>query len=113
MTTEEIVESVGEHLFSDEDANVFAVLDGASAPGLLDKLYGLTPEFLLPVPRRDRARHGRSRALSRFSSSVSLSFTSWVIGQGWGSHYGIFAATGRTFAQCAGTSSSPFPDSLR
>ena len=96
MTREEIVESVAEHLFSDEDANVFAVLDGASAPGLLDKLYGLTPNFCC-LFRREIEPDMAEVAPYLVQLEPGSEFTSWVIGQGWGNHYGIFAATGADF----------------
>jgi hypothetical protein len=92
MIAEEIVESIGEHLFSDEDVNVFAVLDGASVPGLLDKLYGLSPNFCclfkgeLPPDMAEVAPY-------LVQLEPGSEFTSWAVGQGWGNHWGIFAAT--------------------
>jgi len=92
MIVEEIVESVGEHLFSDEDANVFAVLDGASVPGLLDKLYGLAPNFCC-LFKGDLTPDMAEVAPYLVQLEPGSEFTSWVIGQGWGNHWGIFAAT--------------------
>lgn len=37
---------VSKYLFPEERTNTYAVIDGASAPDLLDKLYGLRPEFV-------------------------------------------------------------------
>lgn len=92
MIAEEIVESIGEHLFSDEDENVFAVLDGASVPGLLDKLYGLSPSFCC-LFKGELTPDMAEVAPYLIRLEPGSEFTSWVIGQGWGNHWGIFAAT--------------------
>ena len=64
MAKEETIESVGQYLFAEQDANVFAVLDGASVPGLLDKLYGLSPNFCCLFRGELQPGHGRGCALS-------------------------------------------------
>ena len=96
MTTDEIVESVGGQLFSEEDVNVFAVLDGASAPGLLDKLYGLAPDFCC-LFRGEIGADLAEVAPYLVQLDPGSEFTSWVIRQGWGNHYGIFAAASSDF----------------
>ncbi len=42
----ELATALSRHLFSDPEARVYAVLDGASVPGLLEKLHGLKPEVV-------------------------------------------------------------------
>jgi hypothetical protein len=90
MIMEEMIESVGERLFSDEGVNVFAVLDGASVPGLLEKLYTLSPNFCC-LYRGELAPDMAEVAPYLVRLEPGLEFTSWVIGQGWGNHWGIFA----------------------
>src|SRR5215216_4043175 len=92
MIIEEIVKSVGEHLFSDADANVFAVLDGASVPGLLDKLYGLSPNFCC-LFRGELPPDMAEVAPYLVQLEPDSEFMSWVINHGWGNHWGIFATT--------------------
>ncbi|HKP85578.1 MAG TPA: DUF4123 domain-containing protein [Blastocatellia bacterium] len=89
---EDKVESVGERLFSDEEANVFAVLDGASVPGLLDKLYSLSPNFCC-LFRGELSPDMAEVAPYLVQLERGSEFTSWVINQGWGNHWGIFAST--------------------
>lgn len=100
MIIEDVVESVGEHLFSDEDVNVFAVLDGASVPGLLDKLYGLSPTFCC-LFRGELTPDMAEVAPYLVELEQDSEFTNWLIGQGWGNHWGIFAATDADFRRTA------------
>ena len=92
MVIEEIIETVGEQLFSDEEANVFAILDGASAPGLLDKLYGLSPDFCC-LYRGEQTPDMAEVAPYLVQLEAGAEFTNWVIAQGWGRHWGIFATS--------------------
>ena len=71
---------------------MFAVLDGASAPGLLDKLYGLSPAFCC-LFKGELAPDMAEVAPYLVQLEPDSEFTNWVIGQGWGNHWGIFAAT--------------------
>ncbi len=92
MVIEDIIESVGEGLFSDEEANVFAIVDGASAPGLLDKLYGLAPNFCC-LYRGEQTPDMAEVAPYLVQLEEGAEFTNWVIGQGWGHHWGIFVTS--------------------
>jgi hypothetical protein len=92
MVIEENVEAVGEHLFADEEVNLFAVLDGASVPALLDKLYGLSPNFCC-LYRGELAADMAEVAPYLVQLEPGAEFTNWVITQGWGNHWGIFAAS--------------------
>jgi hypothetical protein len=92
MIGDDTARSLAEKLFSDEDANLFAVLDGASVPGLLGKLYGLEPEYLCLYRGEltpDMAEV--SPYLIRLEPDTEL--TDWILQKGWGQHWGIFAAT--------------------
>ena len=92
MTTERWIESFEEHLFSEDAVNVFAVLDGASVPGLLDKLYELLPDFSCLF------KGGLSPDMAEVAPYLvqierGSEFANWLIEQGWGKHWGIFALT--------------------
>ena len=85
-----IVEAVGGLLFAEPGLNVFAVLDGASIAELLDKFDELQPEY----------KCLRSGQLKPDIAEVAPylvrlepghSFTQWVLAEGWGKHWGIFA----------------------
>jgi hypothetical protein len=92
MVAEEIAEAVGEHLFTAENENVFAVLDGASVAGLLDKLYSLSPNFCC-LYRGELTPDIAEVAPYLVQLEPGSEFTNWVIEQGWGNHWGIFAAS--------------------
>ena len=93
MRNDLLTAAIRERLFSDPEAAVFAVLDGASVPGLLDRL------------RDDRPNHA-CLYLGELHPSLAAAapylveldpdteFTQWVIGDGWSRHWGIFALTG-------------------
>lgn len=86
----DIVQAVGQHLFAEEGSNVFAVLDGASAPDLLDTLDRLEPEYEC-LYRGELTPDLQEAAPYLVRLEPASEFTEWVIGQGWGNHWGIFA----------------------
>ena len=98
MAKEETIESVGQYLFSEQDTNVFAVLDGASVQGLLDKLYALSPNFCC-LFRGELQPDMAEVAPYLVQLEQGTEFTNWVIGQGWGNHWGIFASSEADFRQ--------------
>ncbi|HKA43802.1 MAG TPA: DUF4123 domain-containing protein [Burkholderiales bacterium] len=72
---------------------VYALLDGASIPSLLERLYGeKRPPFECLFPGElepDMAEVAPYLVeLDRGSD-----FAEWVMGQGWGNHWGIFAVS--------------------
>lgn len=90
--SEEIVRAVSERLFADEGANVFSVLDGASVPGLLMRLYSDQPEYVC-LYRGELEPDIAEVAPYLVRLAPEADFTDWVIGQGWGKHWGIFVVT--------------------
>ncbi len=83
------MEPVSRFLFG-EGTGVYAVLDGASIPGLLDKLYGeRRPEFEC-LYRGEIAPDMAQVAPYLVRLRENDEFTDWVLGQGWGKHWGIF-----------------------
>jgi hypothetical protein len=92
MADEELAGWLRQRIFADPDAKVFAVLDGASVTGLVRKLwehkaahYCLFPGELEP----DMAEV----APYVVELAAETPFTDWVIAEGWGEHWGIFAAS--------------------
>jgi hypothetical protein len=96
MAAEETIESISEYLFREPDANVYAVLDGASVSGLLDKLYGLSPDFCCLL-RGELSPDMAEVAPYLVQLEPDTEFTRWLINQGWGNHWGIFAASDADF----------------
>ena len=92
MADEALIRSLSNHLFSDPQANVFALLDGASIDGLIDRLWGDLPEFeclyrgALEPDMAEVAPY-----LARLEPEAD--FTRWVLEKGWGNHWGIFAVS--------------------
>jgi hypothetical protein len=92
MTDGELAGPLRERIFSSAEANVFAVLDGASATGLVKKLwehkaahYCLFPGELEP----DMAEV----APYVVELGRDAKFTEWLLSEGWGNHWGIFAVS--------------------
>lgn len=92
MAAEDLVESVGQYLFSDEKANVFAILDGASVDGLLQRLHRDRPEYAC-LYRGELAPDLAEVAPYLVALEPGTEFTDWVIGEGWGHHWGIFVVS--------------------
>lgn len=68
----------------------FTVLDGASVPGLLDKLAQWQPEFeCLYRGEIEPAVAAVAPYLVRMEAGTE--FADWVTSEGWGKHWGIFA----------------------
>src|ERR1035437_139370 len=88
----EILEkSVEAEIFVD-GANTFAVLDGASVPGLTDKLDQWQPEFVC-LYRGELKPDLAEVAPYLVRLDPGTEITEWVLSKGWGNHWGIFAIT--------------------
>src|SRR3954467_11578084 len=76
-------------LFANGQTNAFAVLDGASSPNLIKKLYEHEPEYcclyrgVLPSDMATVAPY-----LVRLEPGDK--FSEWILTEGWGVHLGIF-----------------------
>lgn len=81
-----------QHLFSDPELNAYVILDGASIPKLQDQIFDDEPEYRclytgnLPDDILDVAPW-----VVRLEEESP--FTEWVLEEGWGNHWGIFALT--------------------
>lgn len=92
MIHEDTIRSVSQHLFSEDGTTTYAVLDGASASGLLEKLYSLLPEFVcLYSGELEPDMAEVAPYLVRLDPESE--FTEWLIAKGWGDHWGIFAVS--------------------
>lgn len=92
MDEKVVTQLLRQHLFSQPEANLYTVLDGASVPELPQILWEhepehaclyrgeLEPDMAAVAPYLVRLEHGHS-------------FTKLVCEQGWGNHWGIFAMT--------------------
>ena len=116
MVDRPIVEAVSRMLFAREDMNVYAVLDGASVPGLPQRLYDDQPDHYC-LYRGDLEPDMREVAPYVVRLSPEGGFTDWIVSEGWGRHWGVFAAAGvdlremrrhfRTFLMVSGPDRKP------
>jgi hypothetical protein len=86
------VQALRRELFSVPETLVYALLDGASADGLLDKLWEARPEqgcLYRGELEPDMAEVAPYLVLLR----PEVELTQWVLEKGWGNHWGIFIAT--------------------
>lgn len=79
-------------LFASESESVYAVLDGASVPGLLTKLHTIKEEWAC-LYRGELAPDLANVAPYLVKLREKSEFTDWLLDEGWGRHWGIFAAT--------------------
>ncbi len=89
----EAVNALTQLLWMSPQDKVYALLDGASVPGLLDQLYGEpAPEFECLL-RGELEPDMAEVAPYLVELERGSKFAEWVIAQGWGNHWGVFAVT--------------------
>jgi hypothetical protein len=88
---EDAAQELRRQLFSDSAVYVYAVLDGASVPDLLPKLYEAMPEFEC-LYRGELEPDMAEVAPYLVCLEPDTYFADWVMDNGWGSHWGIYAA---------------------
>jgi hypothetical protein len=86
------VSSLFDRLFTEPGNNVFAILDGASVPDLLDMLYEREPEHIC-LYRGELEPDIAEVAPYLVRMEPRSTFTDWVLERGWGNHWGVFAIT--------------------
>jgi hypothetical protein len=91
IATQKLIEKLERHLFS-RDGNVYAVLDGAGIPELLDQLYELRPEFEC-LYRGDLEADISAVAPYLVQLDPGTPFTVWLLQKGRGKNWGIFAVS--------------------
>jgi hypothetical protein len=90
---DQTIEAVNGLLFgkaAEEELHVYAVLDGASLPGLLEKLFAQPAEHIC-LYRGELKPDIAEVAPYLVRLEPDADFTDWVIEKGWGKHGGIFA----------------------
>jgi hypothetical protein len=98
MIIENLVQSVSEFLFAEEGMEVYAVLDGASVPDLLQKLDDYQPECeSLFTGNLEPDMAEVAPYLVKLEPDAE--FTNWIIESGWGNHWGIFAVSSANFRE--------------
>lgn len=91
------VDVIREKLYGEEGTAVFAILDGASVQGLLQKLADLQPEHVC-LYRGELEPDVEEVAPYLVKLDREAPFTNWVLDRGWGNHWGIFAESGADLA---------------
>ncbi len=89
-TADALKQNLIRQLFGNGASNAYAVLDGAANPALLDHLYGDRPEFVC-LYRGELEPDIAECAPYLTKLEANTPFADWVIGTGWGHHWGIFA----------------------
>ena len=89
---ESLEKSLAAEIFVD-GANTFAVLDGASVPDLLDQLDQWQPEFVC-LYRGELKPDLAEVAPYLVRLEPGSEIAEWILSEGWGNHWGIFAITG-------------------
>ncbi len=86
------IANLASFLFGKGDVPVFAVLDGASAPGLVKSLYEHEPEYCC-LYRGELAPDMATVAPYLVRLEPESPFTEQVLGEGWGAHWGSFVVS--------------------
>src|SRR5215471_19605998 len=92
MASENVVQAVSQYLFAEPGATVFAIVDGASALGLLASLYRYQPDYVC-LYRGELQPDMAEVAPYLVRLEPTAEYTAWVIEHGWGNHWGIFAVS--------------------
>lgn len=92
MASENIVQAVSQHLFTEPGAHVFAIVDGATAPDLLVSLYRYQPDYVC-LYRGELQPDMAEVAPYLVHLEPKGMYTAWLIEHGWGNHWGIFAVS--------------------
>jgi hypothetical protein len=92
MADEKTVQFLKSHLFSVTGAKVFAIIDGASVPSLLQDLASFDPEHICLYRGELEPDMAEAAPYLAFLERES-EFTKWLLSKGWGEHWGIFGVT--------------------
>lgn len=77
---------------------IYAVLDGASIPGLQTKLYEMRPEHVC-LYRGELSPDIAEVAPYLIRMVAGTNFSDWVLSEGWGNNWGIFAQSRYSLAE--------------
>lgn len=78
-------------LWSSPDDRVYALVDGASVPSLLDRLYGLRRPRFECLITGDLEPDMAEVAPYLVELEQGGEFADWLLTQGWGNHWGCYA----------------------
>ena len=92
MLEKATIQFIKQNLFQEPAGNIYAVLDGASVPNLPQVLWEQRPEHVC-LYRGELEPDMAEVAPYLVRLESGSPFTDWLIGQGWGNHWGIFAIT--------------------
>jgi hypothetical protein len=92
MLTEQMLNKLAQKIFSNEDIQPYAILDGASIPNLLEKLdeHQVECECLFAGELEDDMAEVAPYLIKLTADST---FAEWLLLEGWGKHWGIFVLT--------------------
>jgi hypothetical protein len=85
-------EELARSLFADETVNVYAIMDGASVGGLRGKMWELDQDSVCLFPGElepDMAEVAPYLVPLKRGEK----FTTWLLAEGWGRHWGVFASS--------------------
>jgi hypothetical protein len=85
-----MIEELRPHLFPQDGTTTYIVLDGASVPGLLDALDQHQPEYVC-LYAGELEPDVEECAPYLVQLIRDSEFTLWILQEGWGEHWGIFA----------------------
>jgi hypothetical protein len=88
-----IAAKVFEGLLIEEDQTLCAMLDGASVPDLLQRLHAEPSLEAACLLRGNHAPDMRQVAPYLVKLEPESEFAEWVIGNGWGQHWGTFVTS--------------------
>lgn len=91
------VDALREKLYREDGSTIFAVLDGASVPGLLKQFAEHEPEHVC-LYRGELKPDMEQVAPYLVKLDAEVPFTEWVLDRGWGKHWGVFAESGADLA---------------
>lgn len=77
--------------------HTYAVLDGAAIPDLLDQLYGAAPPQFICLYAGDLEPDVTESAPYLVQLQRGTPFTTWLLTEGWGKDWGIFALSAADF----------------
>jgi len=85
-----LVDTLYQQLFGDPELKTYAVLDGAPIPDLLEHLEADAPDHFC-LYRGELSDELAEAAPYLVQLQPNTPFTDWLLSEGWGNHWGIFA----------------------
>lgn len=90
-------QKLSQYLFNGFD-RIYGILDGASIPDLLEKLYTWQPEYFCLY--RGELEPDMAEVAPYIVRIVpNTEFCDWILNEGWGNHWGIFAQSQYSLAE--------------